>query len=273
MSNPIVADIVAGIANEPSAAVVDEKGGQEQDLFSPKFAALSRKEKELRDKERQFEEQRRSLESERSKYESMSKLKESDPLKWLEEQGLNFESVAERYLNNGNPTAEHKEKQLIDKIAELEERLESRFSEADKKREEEAKANEERAVANFKEELAQFVDQNASDYELIKSFNANDLIYEVIEATYGKTQKVMSYKEASDIVESHLEGKAKELLKINKLRGGEPTKPSEEVHLKREPSSFSATLSNRHSSEVPSQSLDNSEEARRARALAILNRS
>ena len=59
-----------------------------------------------------------------------------------------------------------------------------------------------------------FVDGNSDTYEFIKANGAEEVIYDVVEAHYKESGKILTIKEAADAVESHLEDEAEKLLKI-----------------------------------------------------------
>ena len=69
----------------------------------------------------------------------------------------------------------------------------------------------------FVTELTEFAN-NTPDYELIRSENAVDLVYDTIEQYHAETGKILSHKEACDAVEAHLFEQAKKMLEREKIK-------------------------------------------------------
>lgn len=278
--------------NQNPAAVLAEKAvsaepikpqveGAQEDLYSPKFAALSRREKMLRDKEKEFEARRMEFEEKskgsQAELQTLEQLKKENPLKWLEKQGVDFANVAKIYLNDGAIPEDVHAQKLQARIDELEQKLEGKFKSIESQEEEARKAQEEAALSQFKSDINQFVQSNAGDYELINELGQSDLVFEVVAATWERSggKKLLTNKEAADLVESHLLENAKKLTKLKKLQEAEPQpqKLSEAVTMKpKAQSNFSATLTNKHSSEIPAPSSETTQEARWRRAMAVLSK-
>ena len=95
-----------------AADTYDEAEGSSQDQFASKFAALSRKEKALRERESDYESKFEEMERKLSEYEAKNKEPEvdwehmlrNDPLKALEEAGLGYDKLTELALNDGRLT-------------------------------------------------------------------------------------------------------------------------------------------------------------------------
>lgn len=213
-----------------------EEEPKKEDLFSKKFAALSRKEKILREKEAKFaatEKRLAELEAklnapagekkEENKLPFEARLRK-DPLGTLKELGYDFNKLTDLALSDGKLSAE-------DKLELYREELDTKYkSELEKLRAEIAekeKVNmqkqQEQVIENFKQEISSFVD-SSEEHELIRANDMSHEVFNVIELHHQETGKVLSIKEAADLVESHLEEKAKELQKLkkfSKLFGGQ----------------------------------------------------
>ena len=86
--------------------------GSNQDQFASKFAALSRKEKALRERESEYESRFEEMERQLAEYEQSNQEPEidwehmlrNDPLGALEEAGLGYDKLTELALNDGKLT-------------------------------------------------------------------------------------------------------------------------------------------------------------------------
>lgn len=257
---------VATAAEKGAVAVVGaeeekkvEQKSPQDDKFASRFAALSRKEKQLRERERQMEQRMQELENKYkseeeqvSKYKSIPDRLKKEPLKVLEEYGLTPQQLAEMMLNDGKPTFEmmlsDKEKAFKSELDEIRKKLEE-------KEQKEQEDNYNQILTNFKKEIAGFVNDNKNEYELIVANDAVDLVYEVIEQHHADTKEesgegeILDTKKACEYVEQYLLEEAKRHLSLNKVKGLLPKdeKPDED---QREPS---RTLSNTDASKVPNK--------------------
>lgn len=212
-----------------------EAAPKQEDEFSSKFAALSRREKQLREKEAhmqgQYEKKLAELEArieamQKPQVEEVAKPKElpleyrlkKDPLGTLKELGLSFDQLTNLALNDGKLTPEMQmdlmRQEIDQKYSSELESLRNDLLERDRKQEE-AKYNE--TVQNFQAELANFVNDN-DQYELIRANDATEVVFDVIEQHYNDTGRILSKQEAADQVEAYLEEEVEKLLKLNKLK-------------------------------------------------------
>ena len=253
------------IKNEQLQEEQDDSSEQETEKqvdFDKKFAALSRKEKEIRQKEAEREEVwSRKMEELEAKIQELESRNEpepepeeepelpleyrlkKDPLKTLQELGYDYETLTELVLNEGKLTSDMQLNLLKEDLKrEMEEKygsLEQKLLEKEK-REEEEKYNQ--IVNGFKNDIEDFVSKDPEAYELIQANNANDLVFEVIEEHYNETGSVLDIKTAAEAVESYLEEEAKKLLKLKKLSRAEALAEENKKPIeKRQPS---PTLSN-----------------------------
>ena len=247
-----------------------------QDQFASKFAALSRKEKALRDREADYESKFEEMERRLAEYEAQSQepevdweqLLRRDPLRALEEAGLGYDKLTELALNDGKLTPdmqmaamrEEIERDYRRKFEDLEERLQAK---------EEAEAEEyyNSVQENFQYEIGNFINENNETYELINASEADTLVYDVIEEHYNETGRILDLKDAADAVESYLEEEAGKLMKLKKLSGRLDYNPEELF----EPES-QVTLSNDHAAQVVHENAQRmlSTEESKARAARML---
>lgn len=215
---------------EPAKEVeqpIDEVVETKKDPFSSKFAALSKKEKMLRQREKELEAKFAELEQ-KSAPASAPKVDEvplelrlkKDPFGTLKELGFSYDKLAEIASADGklpqDMQMELMRQEIEDKYSKKINELESKFTENDKKREEERHTQ---VIENFKSEITEFT-ASSEDYELIQANNSSDLVYEVIEQHHAETGQVLSIKEAADYVEAYLFEENKKLLeRSKKLKG------------------------------------------------------
>ncbi len=249
---------------EKKAQEVEEQPKQ-KDEFSSKFAALSRREKQIRERESQLDQKLAMLEEKLAKFEAPKqepqepkkpeipielRLKK-DPLNTLAELGLSYDKLTQLVLNDGKLSPDMQmelmRQEIDQKYSSEIENLRKELLERDKKSEEE-KYNE--VVSNFKHDLTNFVN-NTDKYELIRANDAVDVVYDVIEQHYHDTRRVMSKEEAADQVEAYLEEEVEKLLKLNKLKSkfGQQ-KPVNPAPQESKAAPKAPTLSNTHSAAV-----------------------
>ena len=242
------------------AAPVETEKPKVQDFLAPKFAALSRKEKEVRAEAAKIKAEREEIAKMRAELEGKSKTSadseakmlsefKKNPLKFMQSQGLSFEQLMEMQLNDQNPTPQMMIEQLK---SEMDSKYQKELSELREslKEKETREANEryEAAKNGYLQELTGFVNSNPDTYELILANGATELMYETAEAYFQQTGKVPSHKEIAQAVEEHLEERAKQILKLKKFQTPAPkieAKPSGQ------PTKTAPTLSNTLAAEVP----------------------
>jgi hypothetical protein len=232
---------------------------KKEDFLAPKFAALSRKEKQIREMEKAIKTQQAEVEKMRQEWESKSKsTQESEsqllqklkknPLKALQELGYDFDKLTEMQINEQNPTPQMLIEQIKEELrAEIQKEVGGVKENLKEKEIQEAKERHEAAVNGYKSELQEFVSQASDKYELILANDATDLMFETAEAYYQQTGKVPSHEEVADAVEEHLEERAKEILKLKKFQ----TAQKPEASKAEQPAKTAPTLSNTLAAEVP----------------------
>lgn len=226
---------------------------KEPDQFASKFAALTRKERAIKQREAELDARLAKMEAEAAernkKYEGYDQLGQrikNEPLKVLEENGITLEQLSEILLNDGKLTPEQQIARLKEEMtggfkSELEQ-LKAQLAEKEAAAEEQKYAS---IIEGFKEEISDFVTETPETYELINANESVDLVYEVIEEHHKETGRVLSIKEAADQVEAYLEEEIKKYASLNKVKSlvGSKLEPKKEVQ-------SSPTLSNTQTSQV-----------------------
>lgn len=264
--------VKAEAAPKPEAAKpVDEK-------LASKFAALSRKEKQIREQRRELDarDQRlKALETELNKMkaeresqdsELKSKLKSGGLKALRDEVGLTYEQLTEQALNDENPTPQQMMQRLREELkSEYSEQISALRKELEDEKARKQQDAEESAKNAYKSELKDFISKNEK-YELTQTNEAYDLAYDVAEQYYAQTGKVLSYEEAANYVEEHLEEQANKILELKKIKAKlGAAQPKVEAK-----TATTATLSNSMSAELPvngSRTLSKEESLREAAKL------
>lgn len=258
----------AEVEAKPEVETKPEAQTEEDRRFAAKFAALSRKEKALKQQEREIKARLAALEAQ-TKPKEEPKAPETplemrlrrDPFKTLEELGIGYETLTRRALNEGKMTPEE---QVLLLREEMKQEFESKYGkeieELKKSRQEELEAakkeKEAQQVQAYKSQIADFVKTNAEKYELLASeSDASDLIYETILDQYTATleangevteEDILSVEEAAERIENALLDEAKKRINLSKIKKLlEPSQSSKEEPGKGK--KVSPTLSNEQS--------------------------
>jgi hypothetical protein len=176
--------------------------------LSARFAALSRRERKVREQEAAIKEQKQKLDV----YEQGQRLARENPLALLEALGIQdpYQHVTDWVLKQGKPTVQSKLQEVEAKLQALEE---TRAREAQAAQD----AQVQRTLDGFRRDLRAHIDGNASAYELITAEGAHDEVYALIEAECARSGKVMPFDVAARLVEDQLFEEAKRLTKATKL--------------------------------------------------------
>jgi len=179
-----------------------------EELFASKFAALSRKEKLLRDREDQLKRQ-----MDESPLKDIDRLKKEDPLALLEKLGLSYEDITRHLLNKNEveDTPDFKYSKLEKKV----QAMESRREDEEKLRLEE---QQNKVVTDYKDGLNTFLKSDTEKYEFITATESQDLVFQTISDHYNDTGKILSNEEAAEAVETYLEKKVENLSRLNKFK-------------------------------------------------------
>lgn len=218
-------EVAAPAALEPAPAPAQD------DKFAPKFAALSRKEKEMRLERQKLENERKSWEAEKlqtqekyKSYDSIDELLKTNPLKFLTDKGITYEQLTQQVLNDQNPTAEMMIRNLESKLEKkYEDKLLVLQRQIEEKEVRQAAEELEQQKAAYRESINEFVTKN-DKYEMIRLNDAQDTVFNVILEHYEQTKvdgepRVMDISEAADAVEAYLEEQANNLVeKSTKLK-------------------------------------------------------
>ncbi len=254
------------------------------DAAASKFAALSRKEREIRQREQKFkaeaaamEQRLKALEQREQEFEAAWK---SNPLEAMKKRGIDYKELTEKFVLQEEPTAEQKQMEYIKNLEAKLDALDNRLKEKDeltKKSQEELQVKSaETAKTNYLKHLTEFVNKSPEQYELIARNDAVNLIYEVMETHYENTKdpetgegQLLTEEQAATEVENYLFEEAKKLIESSKVKS--LFAPKAQAASEPKKSTQSATLSNALSQQAPIKSDENlSDEESKRRVAAMI---
>lgn len=255
------------------------------EMISPKFemlakreSALVRQQQEAKREREELQKMRDDMKSEREefdKYKERKKLAKLNPNVALEDYGLTYEQLTDYQLRGGTPPGEVIAKSVQEQLAQFRKEHEESLKKDRDAQELKAKELAEQQVADFKVNLTEYITEKGDEFELINKYEQYELVYQTIAQHFEETKakgspKVLTAKEAADLVEKHLEDLVEQGTKTkkfaNRLKPSEAT--AEALSAKEQ---VSKTLNNSmNSSSVPSSLPKQTEDERIKRALAAL---
>lgn len=264
---------------------------------SEQFNVLASKEKTLQRRREEIAREKQSLAAEKAEVarqlaesRSLAEKYGSRPktaLEALERYGFSYKDATELALNEGQPTAEQIARAAEERVTALEQRQKDAAEEAKTSAHQAAEAAATQAIEDFKGEINEFISTKSDDYELISLHGAQSVVYDTVEEFFERSRaedakkrgvsldkaqgRVLSIKEASDLVEEYLAEQVKRSLDTKKFKAnGQPSKepqsgkPSDQAPAQRR------TVSNEMTSSTPTLLTPRVEEDRMRRAIAAL---
>lgn len=212
-ASPVQATPAPAVNDKDAVQAVTEAKTENDPDFASKFAALTRKQKEIFIREQQLKQREEKI----SKYESLEKLKSENPFKYIQEQGMDLDSIIKGAAKDGEPPS------VEDKVAALEKKIADYEAKIAKDQEDAVLRKQQEQVDSFKNTVFDKVKADPERYELIHLEDAFGTVYEVIEEHFVRTQKelgtgeVLDTEKAAEMVEKFLQEKATKLLQAKKL--------------------------------------------------------
>lgn len=279
----------ASTAETPSTETPAKTEAEKAPAVSAQFAALAKKEKaivkqqaDIKARESAFAAREAAIAARETKIKESESLWETDVLRALESKGLSYQKLTEMVLS-GRIAPDKAPEDPIQYAKGIEEKLRKEFADKEAKKEADAKAAAESAkkqqeeelkaaYESYRQEVNSFTKENAAEYELINMYGQQELIIDTVNGYYEKNKRVLSVKEASDLVERHLEDEAKRALTSKKFspKNDAPVKNN----LKEEPKAAqqTKTLSNNLTPTMSSTLPAATDSERMKRALAALDK-
>lgn len=166
----------AGTEGQPPTAPVPPVQSQEELDFAKRFTALTRKEREILAREERLRPEITQLQ-EWKKNQEMIK---SNPLKFLESQGWDFNKLADFALNDQKPT----QNQVIET---LQKQIEDLRREREEEKHQSKQSEVEKNIQAYKDNLKADLQSKADQYELLNQFEGYDLVYDTMNDHFMKT--------------------------------------------------------------------------------------
>lgn len=274
METPI--EVVAPVVENTEAAAPKETASPGFEILAKRESQFVRQQQELKREREEFAKKQSEFAKEREeydKYQQKKKLAKLNPTVALEDFGVSYEELTDYQLRGGTPPGEVIAQSVKEQLAQFRKEHEEALAkdrDAHKKQVEEAQAQQ---IEDFKVNMKGFIIEKGDEFELVNLYQVYDTVFETIQQHFDKTQKVLSVKEAANLVETHLEGEADKAFKSKKLSTRyAPLEPKLEPQTPQQTrESVSRTLNNSmNSSSVPSALTPKNEEERIKRALAAL---
>lgn len=205
-----------------------DRTASEDDQFSSRFAALTRRERQLAREAAELNQMRQSAD-----FKAFQAVNDPDltpeqrTLKFMEAQGVDMEKIAQHLVSDSS------ESQVVQR---LQREIDELKADRDQRRQSESESQQaefrQQHVANIKE----FVDSKGEAFELIQSTDSYDTVFEVIQGHYMNTYdpilgegELLPFDKAAAHVERELEKQAQMFLKSKKLgvapQASESTQP------------------------------------------------
>lgn len=252
-----------------------------EDPMGKRFAALSRKERELLTERQAIAAEKAALAADKESHGAdktkMQRLvtavagAKENPMALLQEAGITYDQLTKYILNDGKASPE-------DRIAELDKKIEDERLERIRNEEARELAKQQadeayitKMIDDYRIETDAHIASDPVAYELILAYDAQNEVFSLIRDHFATTGKVLTPEQAAKQVETDLEKTIDELIKLGKVQA--KLKPPEPEPKKTEPPKTNArpvpkTLSTKHVSAptpaAPTHSLSRDERLKRA---------
>lgn len=201
---------------------------EEDKRAASRFAALSKREKALRERETQLKtweaqqaEAKRQFQVEQSKFSTIAQAvanARTKPDELLKLAGVDYDFLTRYYLNNGAPAPE-------DRVSALEQRLEqekldreARDRDAQTAAIKQQEAQIQGLIDVYRKETTNFISSNPEAYELIIAHEAYDEVFLLIAEHFQKTGVLLSPKDGAEQYEKMLEEGIEKATKLKKFQ-------------------------------------------------------
>ena len=216
---------------EPKEPVKDPK-------FDSRFAALSKREKEVLAKEQAAKERLSKLDH----WERQQEEIKANPLKALEVAGISYDELTKLILSDGKPDPLAKVSELETKLQEFETKQAKEREETEKRALQEDQARVEKLIDAYKKEIDSVLEQKKDEFELIHAQGMTNEVYSIVEKYFYETGQVLEPEVAASYLENELEQQAKGLLSLKKFAQKQDANEHKEPLQEKKPSG--ATLTN-----------------------------
>lgn len=201
-------EITETSTEEPAPEAPAPAAKAERDPTAAKFAAIARKEREMRDRVKQFEDRQKAIDARdndiKAREAKLAAVK-SSPLKNLKELGVSWQDIiADSVGNYREPVIDPTEQRFMSveeklaKVEQLERQVNEKFQMLEQREVQAAiKEVDDNIVATAQDEKYEFIQAVGTE--------AYSLVKEVMAEYFHTNQKLLDYNEACDIVEQYYE--------------------------------------------------------------------
>lgn len=236
---------------EPAQAAKSEKDKAD----AARFAALAKRERAAFAAQQEAKAVRERVKAdlaELEKFKTVQALAKTDPLAFLASQGITYEQVVQQMLSGGAeaPAAQAKalEAKVDARIQQVEAKIQARADEEKARQAQEAQE----LLSQHEHDAVEFVKTNAEKYEFINLYEQHAEVPKLIRLAYeksvqdGEEPKILSFEEAADLIEKHLEEQATKAQSAKKIQAkiAAQTKPASEAGGEKRVVSSAGTLTN-----------------------------
>jgi len=264
-----ITDKVESQVNETKVETVEDK--PKDPMLSSRFAALAKREKsivrraqEIKQVEQKLQEQAKTLEEKMKIFE----VAKTNPMEALKQLGLSYQDITNFVLNDSKITPDTEIKHVRTELESFKKQQEEKERLRLESETQRAQLEAQEVINDFKSNINEFLTSKPDDYELTTLHEAQELVYATIEEHFNNTKRVLSIKEAADLVEKYLEERIEASTKTKKLSSKFKLADSK-AEEKASPAP-SKTLTNQMSSSAPSMLPAKTESDRIKRAMAAL---
>lgn len=212
-AEPVGAGAVAPDATKP-------EGGDDRQVKKA-YALLAKKERGLALKAHDLAQKAEAMRERQAEFEAWNKAKDNakrDPVTHLKALYGDdwYDKLTEFKLSGGKVTPELVAASVDERLEAFEKKQEAqRLKDAEAAKAQVA-AEEAKVLSQWRADVTGYVKQNAEAYELINHFEVHDRVTAKIESEFAKTQKLLTPKEAADLVEKDLEERGSKSKKLGK---------------------------------------------------------
>lgn len=195
-----------------------------KDFLAPKFAALSRREKEARERESALEKRLAEMETRAKEIEERAAriAGVKSPSEALKAYGFSFQDAADDTLKTWKePERDPVDIKLSERLSPLDAKLkeiEEKSAKLDAALEEMQKERAENANRQIRSSIASAASEGGYELMVEMGDEAFNLAHDVLLEFYKTHNKVLSFKEACDIVEGHYESLANRFTGTQKIK-------------------------------------------------------
>ena len=219
---------LAGASQAPAQAA---EGGERKDDggLSDRLSAMARKEKQLYRLRREMQQREQSFaqrEAQIKQFEQWREQGKQNPESFLQQSlGMTYDQFVQWKLNGGQVTPEMEVKAIREDLARRDQEQRTREQQAAEQQKLAAQREADETVATWKQQVADFLESAPDDYELTLKTQSQDLVTDTVEEHWKRSvaawkragspknrmPKLMSDKDAADLVEKYLEDQMDEI--------------------------------------------------------------